>query len=50
MYRLDLDEKFIISQQSEELRLELTAWDRDVEGERTCTLFSYIQRPIFECS
>lgn len=50
MYRLNLDEKLIISQQSEELRLELTDWDRHVEGERTCTLFSYIQRQFFEGS
>lgn len=50
MYRLDLDQKFVISQLSEELRLELADWDWDVEGERTCILFSCIQRLLFECS
>lgn len=50
VYILDWDEKFIMSQQSEELRLALTDWDGDVEGERTCTLISYIQKSFFECS
>lgn len=38
-----IEMKFIISQQSEELRLQLTDWDWDVEGARTCS-FSNIQR------
>lgn len=44
MHRLNLNDKFIISQQSEKLWLELTDWDWDVEDARTCTLFSYIPR------
>lgn len=46
MRRLNLKCKFLISQQSEKLWLELTDWDWDVEDARTCILFSYIPRTI----
>lgn len=39
MHRWNLNDKFVIPQQSVELWLELTDWDWDVEDAKTCASF-----------